>query len=90
MMSESEEESSNSENNWPMNEDWMLDILKEDDKSEAKVKINVIQYFGNVLLFAMFSVNWIERDLMGKCLPFVYFTVFQCQINMPTWCEQFE
>lgn len=42
-MSESEEESSNSENNWPMNEDWMLDILKDDDKSEAKVKINVIQ-----------------------------------------------
>lgn len=42
MMSESEEESSNSENNWPMNEDWMLNILKDDDKSEAKVKINVI------------------------------------------------
>lgn len=41
-MSESEEDSSNSENNWPMNEDWMLDILKDDDKSEAKVKINVM------------------------------------------------
>lgn len=41
-MSESEEDSSNSENNWPMHEDWMLDILKDDDKSEAKVKINVM------------------------------------------------
>lgn len=40
-MSESEEESSNSENNWPMNEDWMLNILKDDEQSEAKVKINV-------------------------------------------------
>lgn len=43
-MSDSEEESSNSENNWPMNEDWMLDILKDDDKSEARVKINVISF----------------------------------------------
>lgn len=40
-MSESDEESSNSENNWPMNEDWMLNILKDDDKTDAKVKINV-------------------------------------------------
>ncbi|XP_055325049.1 uncharacterized protein LOC129579220 [Sitodiplosis mosellana] len=39
-MSDSEEDSSNSENNWPMNEAWMLNILKDDDKSEAKVKIN--------------------------------------------------
>lgn len=44
-MSDSEEDSSNSENNWPMNEDWMLNILKDDDKSEAKVKINVINRF---------------------------------------------
>lgn len=45
-MSDSEDDSSNSEKNWPMNEDWMMDILKDDDKSEAKVKINVtIQQF---------------------------------------------
>lgn len=43
-MSDSEEESNNSEKNWPMNEDWMLDILKDDDKSDAKVKIIVNQW----------------------------------------------
>lgn len=43
-MSDSDEDLSNSENNWPMNEDWMLNILKDDDKSEAKIKINVIHF----------------------------------------------
>lgn len=41
-MTDSDEESSISENNWPMNEDWMMDILKGDDKSDVKPKINVI------------------------------------------------
>lgn len=68
-MSESEEESSNSENNWPMNEDWMLDILK-DDKTEAKVKINVIENPSPSISlphhqyrFVVTHVNWIEGDL---------------------------
>lgn len=55
-MSDSEEDSNNSEKNWPMNEDWMLDILKDDDKSEAKVKINVrfdIQLVYNLRLSAL-------------------------------------
>lgn len=41
-MSDSEGDTSGSENNWPMNEDWLMEILKGDDQSDAKVKINVI------------------------------------------------
>lgn len=41
-MTDSDEESSSSENNWPMNEEWMTDVLRGDDKSDGKVKINVI------------------------------------------------
>lgn len=51
-MTDSEEESSGSENNWPMNEDWMTNILKGDDKTDAKVKINVnikLAFFVNLL-----------------------------------------
>lgn len=40
-MAESDEESSVSENNWPMNEDWLLGILGAGDETDAKVKINV-------------------------------------------------
>lgn len=49
-MTDSEEETSGSDNNWPMNEDWMINILKGDDKSDAKVKINV-----NINGFVVFS-----------------------------------
>lgn len=52
-----------------MNEDWMLDILK-DDKTEAKVKINVIQNPSPSISlphhqyrFVVTHVNWIEGDL---------------------------
>lgn len=41
-MTDSEEDSINSESNWPMNEDWMIEILKGDNNSEDNVKINVI------------------------------------------------
>lgn len=44
-MNDSDEESSGSENNWPMNEKWMTGILKGDDKTEGKVKVNVIKCF---------------------------------------------
>lgn len=40
-MADSEEESTNSESNWPMNEDWMIDILRGDNESQDKVTINV-------------------------------------------------
>lgn len=45
-----------------MNEDWMLDILK-DDKTEAKVKINVISIPHHQYRFVVTHVNWIEGDL---------------------------
>lgn len=44
-MADSDEESTNSENSWPMNEDWLMDILKEDSKSDGKITINVCRYF---------------------------------------------
>lgn len=40
-MSESGDESSLSENNWPMNEEWLIGILKMDDQTDGSVKINV-------------------------------------------------
>lgn len=40
-MSDSEDDSSLSENKWPMNEDWLMNVLKGDDTSDGKVKINV-------------------------------------------------
>lgn len=43
-MADSEEESTNSENNWPMNEDWMMEILKGDNQSDDKVTINVCDF----------------------------------------------
>lgn len=41
IMSESGDESSVSENNWPMNEEWLIGILKRDDQTDGMVKINV-------------------------------------------------
>lgn len=42
-MSDSEEDSNSTENNWPMNEDWLMGILKGDNQAadDIKVKINV-------------------------------------------------
>lgn len=40
-MTDSDEDSNASENQWPMDEPWLLDLLRGDDKSDAKVKINV-------------------------------------------------
>lgn len=44
-MSESDDDSSVSENNWPMNEEWLIGILKGDDQTGGKVKINVKYYY---------------------------------------------
>lgn len=75
-MTDSDEESSSSENNWPMNEDWMMDMLKGDDESDAKPKINVIYCFNN------FHLDGIDEHILRD---FVLFTsVFQCQINIAT------
>lgn len=41
-MSESDDDSNVSENNWPMNEDWLIEILRGEDQTGEKVKINVI------------------------------------------------
>lgn len=43
-MSESDDDLSVSENNWPMNEAWLIGILKGDDQTGGKVKINVNFY----------------------------------------------
>lgn len=48
-MSESGEDSSASENNWPMNEEWLIGILKGDDQTDGKVKINVNLLLPNTL-----------------------------------------
>lgn len=42
-MSDSEEESNSTENNWPMNEEWLMGILRGDNQApdDTKVKINV-------------------------------------------------
>lgn len=77
-MTDSDEESSCSENNWPMNEDWIMGILKGDDNSDVKPKINVI-YCLNIF----FHLNGIDEPQYVR--DFVLFiSVFQCQINIAT------
>lgn len=46
-MSESDDDSNVSENNWPMNEDWLIEILRGEDQTGGKVKINVIIFWSN-------------------------------------------
>lgn len=45
-MSDSEEDSSLSESKWPMNEEWLMTVLKGDDTTDAKVKI-LVSSFGS-------------------------------------------
>lgn len=40
-MSDSEEDSSSSENTWPVNEEWLIGLLKEHYKTDADIKIIV-------------------------------------------------
>lgn len=54
-MSESDDDLSVSENNWPMNEAWLIGILKGDDKTDGKVKINVNVFYRKT------SETFIER-----------------------------
>lgn len=65
-MTDSDEESCSSENNWPMNEDWMMDILRGDDKSDVKPKINVI-YCLNI-----FHLNGIDGHIFKEVLYYLY------------------
>lgn len=39
-MSDTEEESSNSES-WPVNEDWLLGVLKQHHRNNSSIKITV-------------------------------------------------
>lgn len=67
-MADSEEESTNSESNWPMNEDWMIEILKGDNKSDDKVTINVCDFV--VVVFSLARVKLILSPfpvLFKKC-----------------------
>lgn len=70
-MADSDEESSNSENNWPMNEDWMIQILRGDNKNDDKVKINVILY----LMFVCFN--------FGSELMILIRTLYTVSISVP-------
>lgn len=40
-MSDTEEESASSDS-WPVNEDWLMSVLKEHHKTNSKIKITVI------------------------------------------------
>lgn len=60
-MSDSEEDSKSSENNWPMNEDWLIGILKGDnqtDDNKVEIKVRTFQkiFFlnNNVLIISLF------------------------------------
>lgn len=49
-MSDTEEESTSSDS-WPVNEDWLMSVLKEHHKTNSKIKITVINFYYSKNLF---------------------------------------
>lgn len=56
-MSDTEDESASSDS-WPVNEDWLMSVLKEHHKTNSKIKITVIIF----LLFKKKKISFLKKN----------------------------